>query len=137
MCIAGFFLLSLTPEPQTFIRYDVLVTNVRVPKITGTSIISVSTRQKAEIYFYNLEGSAYLKVFQDSVLTLTGKYVSDGKIYKSESTVADFEGNATGTVINNIYHPVRDSIWNYYDLTGRLVRTETYNNGCVAGVMCY
>lgn len=139
LCLLGFnkFVLSGDCEPE--IKFDILVGTIwasKSPSINNN--VSITTQQSAKIIFLDTCGTALIEVYEDSILSVSGKYVADNKLYTSEGQAQDPLNLDLWYMVKKChYKPLRDSLWNYYAKDGKIVRSEMYDKGRMIGVNAF
>lgn len=88
-------------------------------KLNSTSYLVVN--------LYTCEGEMDLKEFHlDSGLVLTGHYKAAEKLTKGVNTNYDASGEASSDT-SFAYYPTKTGIWEYYNKSGKVVKTENFN----------
>lgn len=80
-------------------------------------------------------GKMYFQAFYGNKLRIEGKYINSLDTFKRCATVEDpFNPGVKILQIQKYFQPLKDSIWTYYDQSGKLINKEVWKKGIKVGM---
>jgi len=82
-----------------------------------------------EVVLYDCMGAMQLKGYKNNLVVVEGNYINSLDTLKACLKVLDPIELKESIIIQKYFQPLKNGTWKYYDLQGKLIKQEEWQNG--------